>query len=371
MTVRTLAPEWTLLGGDPEIAFVKDGVGITPASAILTNDKETQTNRGAVEVDGFFAELHPKPDTCRERLTTRYKNCLRLLYNSAIQHGNELSGNSVVNIPDELLAAANEEEVDLGCAPDIDAYSGAINTIDVVPRKLNLRTGGGHIHFGFNVRNVNKVMAFKNGKWLLLDTYEEVAPDIIKTMDYLCGIPSILLDTGDGPRQRRELYGKAGAYRIQPHGIEYRVLSNFWLWHSTLVSVVYLLGRISLIIATEYPTYMEKLFKLVPEEDIQSVINENDDKQAAEITKRFVPIVQTITNYPVLEFIFFVNRYGKEKLFKGDYRMNWGIGLQETWDTINHREWWGQGTMGLESFLSVAPSSIKSKFNQITAKELN
>ena len=46
----------------------------------------------------------------------------------------------------------------------------------------------------------------------------------------------MLLDDG---AKRRELYGKAGAYRVKPYGVEYRVLSNFWLKSPALMQWVY------------------------------------------------------------------------------------------------------------------------------------
>jgi hypothetical protein len=43
----------------------------------------------------------------------------------------------------------------------------------------------------------------------------------------------------DNDVERRELYGKAGAYRPKPYGCEYRVLSNRWLTSSTLIGWVF------------------------------------------------------------------------------------------------------------------------------------
>jgi hypothetical protein len=39
--------------------------------------------------------------------------------------------------------------------------------------------------------------------------------------------------------RRRQLYGKAGAYRPKPYGMEYRVLSNVWLKNKSLQRWVY------------------------------------------------------------------------------------------------------------------------------------
>ncbi|MCW8826503.1 MAG: hypothetical protein OQK78_08770, partial [Gammaproteobacteria bacterium] len=49
---------------------------------------------------------------------------------------------------------------------------------------------------------------------------------VVKAMDLYLGVPSVLIDPDN---DRRELYGKAGAYRNKPYGLEYRTLSNFWI----------------------------------------------------------------------------------------------------------------------------------------------
>ncbi len=59
---------------------------------------------------------------------------------------------------------------------------------------------------------------------------------LVKQLDYFLGIPSLLLDKDE---ERRHLYGKAGAFRPKPYGVEYRVLSNFWLKSPELMRWVY------------------------------------------------------------------------------------------------------------------------------------
>lgn len=56
---------------------------------------------------------------------------------------------------------------------------------------------------------------------------------IIAHLDLFLGVPSILLDKDT---ERRKMYGKAGAFRSKPYGVEYRVLSNFWIANEELVT---------------------------------------------------------------------------------------------------------------------------------------
>ena len=50
--------------------------------------------------------------------------------------------------------------------------------------------------------------------------------DLVKQLDWYLGGWSIARDENT---ERRSLYGKAGACRIKDYGVEYRVLSNFWV----------------------------------------------------------------------------------------------------------------------------------------------
>lgn len=93
-----------------------------------------------------------------------------------------------------------------GCEPDMNVWKKAINAKP--SSKTNLRTCGGHIHIGFDKPTL------------------ELQEEVIKAMDLFLGVPSIILDTDT---RRREMYGKAGAFRFKNYGVEYRTLSNFWI----------------------------------------------------------------------------------------------------------------------------------------------
>ena len=101
-----------------------------------------------------------------------------------------------------------------GCEPDYNAW-----TLDVNPKPAAanpaLRSAGGHIH---------------------VETDLDAAA-VIRAMDLFLGVPSVLMDTRGAPR--RELYGKAGAFRKKSYGVEYRTLSNFWVLDEKLIDWVW------------------------------------------------------------------------------------------------------------------------------------
>lgn len=95
-----------------------------------------------------------------------------------------------------------------GCDPDYNAWKKGKRNPRPRADNPNLRSCGGHIHIG----------------WPLSAKIDRLR--LIQLMDLYLGVPSVMMDEDQG---RRQLYGKAGAYRPQPWGAEYRTLSNFWL----------------------------------------------------------------------------------------------------------------------------------------------
>lgn len=93
-----------------------------------------------------------------------------------------------------------------GCDPDLNAWTQKWNPKPEA-KEPNLRSAGGHIHFGFS--------AFD----------PEAMFQIAKAADMFIQLPGLLVDKDD---RRRELYGKAGACRLKPYGVEWRTASNFW-----------------------------------------------------------------------------------------------------------------------------------------------
>jgi hypothetical protein len=101
-----------------------------------------------------------------------------------------------------------------GCEPDYCVWTRTPNAIDKTDPKLQeLRTAAAHVHISY--------------------TYEDGNPDLfdmeqlVKALDLFLGAPSVLRYPGSS--QRRAFYGKAGAFRPKPYGVEYRTLGNEWI----------------------------------------------------------------------------------------------------------------------------------------------
>lgn len=100
-----------------------------------------------------------------------------------------------------------------GCEPDLNAWTGKWNP----PPKAdnpNLRSAGGHVH---------------------VETAEN--PLLVgQALDVFLGVPSVLMDE---QVERRRFYGRSGAMRKKPYGMEYRTLSNFWVFDDKYIKWVW------------------------------------------------------------------------------------------------------------------------------------
>lgn len=105
----------------------------------------------------------------------------------------------------------------IGCEPDFNVWERCENQVKGFEGPLaTLRTAGGHVHVSFEV----------DGRIPQMPDDIEYLEAVVMGMDVFLGVPFTKFDQDI---DRRKLYGKAGAFRIKPYGIEYRVLSNCWI----------------------------------------------------------------------------------------------------------------------------------------------
>ena len=143
---------------------------------------------------------------------------------------------------------------EFGCEPDYNAWTGKKNPKPFSPNPF-LRSAGGHIH---------------------VET--TLDPKLVgRALDLFLGVPSVLMDKGE---ERKKLYGSAGAIRFKPYGLEYRTLSNFWIFKDKLIRWVW--------------DGVEQALKTIPkididgwETDIVKCINTNDKEIAEDLVCEF------------------------------------------------------------------------------------
>lgn len=206
-------------GCDPEL-FIFDmntGEYISPDNFIPgTKAEPYKVPGGAVQQDGMAAEFNIDPV---DNFTDFNKNIKKVLNSLKlfVPPSCTLVAKPTAVFSEKVWGETSETSKELGCSPDFNAWTGKVNP-PPDPSKASsprLRTASGHLHVGWtDEANMSDPSHVKN------------CLDLVKQMDWFLGPWSV---TQDGDTVRRELYGKAGACRFKPYGVEYRVLSNFWV----------------------------------------------------------------------------------------------------------------------------------------------
>ena len=246
------------LGADPEI-FVKDGDGnVVPAWTFLP----AKSLKGRYFWDGWQAEFQARATgTCLAYFVDGIRRDLMAL-NDNLPPGAQLVMDSVVPVDTKGVSA---EHVALGCAPSFNAY-GEPPLTGLNPRQIPFRFAGGHIHLGLE-------RARFIGNW--------VEP-AVKGMDRIVGLSAVCLARNMDNPIRRKFYGRAGEYRLPTHGLEYRVLSNFWLCAPEITHITFELARMGVTLGA---TNQNWLFA-GSDAAVQAAINETDPDAAYALLRR-------------------------------------------------------------------------------------
>jgi hypothetical protein len=276
------------MGCDPEF-FFKTGKKIIGAEKVIStkgikfhpSDEYKEYGRsseGAKEceivIDGVQAELHPKQNWCIAHLQNEIACCFKKLNKVINDSKNDVSfefGRTVTIDPEELMSL-DESSRKFGCAPSWNTYSGMENSISVDPIVYRKRSGGGHIHMGRS--------PFSDESGDDKELYKKKHQVLVRIMDIVVGNTCVLLDTDKDNKERRKYYGLAGDYRLPPHGLEYRTLSNFWLTDPALTAMVFGLARMSYCIV--FYGKEKDYLNASKETNIVKAINKNDYSLAME-----------------------------------------------------------------------------------------
>jgi hypothetical protein len=215
-----------LVGADPELFMKNPNTG----AFVSAHDRVPGTKvepfvvpLGAIQVDGTALEFNIDPAHTVDEFVNNIKS-VRATLESYVPGFNVVAEPVAIYDPEYFLWEVPAVAQELGCNPDFCGW-----TLDVNPRpdpgNKPLRTASGHVHIGWT-----------DGADVFDKEYFELCCSVARQMDYYLGIHSLLWDQDP---VRRSLYGKAGAFRPKPYGMEYRVLSNRWLDSDKLIAWVY------------------------------------------------------------------------------------------------------------------------------------
>lgn len=215
-----------LVGADPELFMRNPNNG----EFVSAHDRVPGTKYepfkvpfGAIQVDGTALEFNIDPAETVDQFVYRIKEVRKTLESY-------VPGFNVVAEPVALYDEAYftwevpATAQTLGCDPDFNGWTLDQNP-SPDPGNKPMRTASGHVHIGWT-----------EGQDVNDKEHYVYCAKIARQMDYYLGIHSLLWDKDP---TRRLLYGKAGAFRPKPYGMEYRVMSNRWLDSEALMRWVY------------------------------------------------------------------------------------------------------------------------------------
>ncbi|MCS5736718.1 putative amidoligase domain-containing protein, partial [Herbiconiux daphne] len=207
-------------GTDPEMfARRRDNGVITSVAGLLGCSKEKKLDLSdlvRLQEDNVLAEFDINPCENFQQFNDSIQSGIDLTRALLAQHGLDIAEGVSSHIYSQSeLESFDKSAFVFGCTPDYNAMTGQKNPSPAAADP-GLRTAGGHVHIGFpkDVR-MNR----------------ELQMDAGVLCDYYLSLPSLFMDSDT---RRKELYGKAGAIRFKDYGIEYRSLSNFWIFKEQL-----------------------------------------------------------------------------------------------------------------------------------------
>ena len=200
------------IGADPEFFIAKGGKPVSGWGTIPgTKKAPKKVGYGAVQVDGMALEINIDPAKGEAGFLRNLESVLRTVMEMVPEY--EMFDKPVAHFGKELIMAQPKEARELGCEPDYNAYTKAVNPRPDVDTPF--RTAAGHVHIGWT----DGVDPMDKGHF-------DACCALTKALDVTLGVPSLIWDQDE---DRRKLYGKAGCFRPKPYGMEYRVLSNAWI----------------------------------------------------------------------------------------------------------------------------------------------
>ena len=170
-----------------------------------------------LQTDNILAEFNVPPVTKEDDFVANIeymKNLIRKMAKEINENFDILCQASAKVPPKELKHPQAKE---FGCDPDYCVYTQKKNEVNRVA-KTNLRSAGYHLHVGYDNPSIDKSI------------------NMLLYVDAYVGLPSILYDTDT---ERRQLYGKAGCFRLQDWGFEYRVLSSYWIGNESRLRFIW------------------------------------------------------------------------------------------------------------------------------------
>lgn len=255
------------IGADPELFIVNTKTGKVVSSIGLIPGEKNKAYRApdmpagyGIEIDNILAEFNI-PAAKSKTAFIKSINYMKSYIRKYVQERNpdlDIFCAASMIVPSDQLQSPQAKL--FGCDPDYNVYTETENPKPEGERG-NLRSAGFHIHVGYSNINI------------------ETSLCLIRHLDATLGLMSVILDRDS---RRRKLYGKAGSFRLQPWGVEYRVLSSAMMKNNDYLNAVWA-GIESAI------NHYEQADDLPNGKEVEAAINNGDIKAAVMLLKQAAP----------------------------------------------------------------------------------
>jgi hypothetical protein len=256
------------IGADPEL-FLRDvnTGGVVPVCGLIGGSKDEplpldgMDDGFAVQEDNVMVEFNIPPASSAGRFSVYIEDALAAVENliRIRELPLEFDYSSERLFSEGQLSHPQARE--FGCSPDFDGYKMGAPCRPISPDRLGgWRFAGGHVHLGYD--------------------FEHVPHHVVAQLcDLFLGLPSVALDK---QAQRRKRYGQPGRFRPTAYGIEYRTLSNFWIFEERLRREI---GHraVNVCRLASNPKRTHDVFSQVPWADVKSAITNEIDDLAADL----------------------------------------------------------------------------------------
>jgi hypothetical protein len=305
--MRKDMPTTFTIGCDPEF-FLRERTGGKLVSAIpfITGTKEQPQPLpagGNIQRDNVAVEFATDPADSREAFVAHVEATMKAVAAVLPAHTELAAIPSASFAPEELQ---HPDALRFGCDPDYDAWECREND---PPCALdsNFRSCGAHIHVGSTGADENTFLLDLEGKL-----------NMVKAMDCIHGVISTVLDASPEAVARRQLYGKPGSHRPKDYGVEYRVLSNYWLKSPVTVMLMHSLTADALAVVRN--GQLDSLIDNMGEHEVKRVIIEGDTDAALKMIEvHLIPVLSKDSMF------YFNEALAKVRNNDMDFHVEWGL----------------------------------------------
>jgi hypothetical protein len=318
------------MGTDPEMFLADRRTGrCTPAFNVLPRKKDRGYN--VLFADGFQAEANVGAAQCLEVLSKGIAVAI-----SSMSSIGRIRPESTIRFARKTFQKIAREDLEFGCEPSLNVY-GMQGTKVVDPAEVPYRFAGGHIHIGW-------------GSSLL---YKSAIQEIVMALDKVLGVISVSLAEGLDTEVRRHFYGLAGEYRTPAHGLEYRVLSNFWLQHPLVYHLCFHLARYTALL-----TAIGELKWIAEPGQVIECINSNNVGMARHIIGENRDFLREM-----LGSIFYGDQVIANALFMIEHGAScclsaWPTDIASSWSDVHGGDWYWRYTRDRD--LSKTPINVRA-----------